>query len=55
MGRVKWFRSKDLVLALHGIADALVAVLKFIGQYIGNNHKKKPKGGVSSRKKPVKK
>jgi len=54
MGRVKWFRSKDLLMLLYCAKDVIAAVSRFIAQHIPNNHKAQ-KGGATSRKKSERK
>lgn len=49
MGRTKWFRSKIFRMAAHGFWLALQTFVSFIVQHVGN-HKKKEKGGDSSKK-----
>lgn len=50
MGRIKWFRSKGwYVLLLNILGDVVRAIARRL-----INNKKQPKGGDSSRKRPVK-
>jgi len=54
MGRIKWFRSKNLLMVLRGVATVITALARFIARQVPDNGVK-GKGGGSQEKRTMRK